>query len=534
MQEYERPTRLLAFDEAVAKLVLTETFGEMPYYATLSYCWGRDPFTMLTVETMNSFLKGFAIRSLPKVFQDAIRVAQELGMSYIWIDALCIIQQGDCNKDWLTESGRMKSVYGNSFVNIAASSATNVYDNSLLSKGDHYSGGFCARVTMSKYCTVRKFHMAAQHRESTMWTHLGTRAWTFQERLLPARTIFLGDRGIFWECRTGTRSEAFPEESSDIFALRLVRPENQGWAWDAIVKEYSGTDLTNPSDRLPALAGIARRQHEATGNHYLAGMWKEQLLPQLAWFVSGEPRKRPAWRAPSWSWVAVDGSVQEWVGMQKDSREYISVIDAWTMPSGPDAFSQVSSGLLRIRCSALVRAELLSLDRSQGTSGPQRSKGIRLVALEAAKLHFPVSLDALEDERDCDEVYLLPLLSGSCGRRYYLEKVNKEEEGEDTFLTNSEKHWQWGVEAVEKQLSLTGIGLRQCGKDVDNEGRFVRAGSFKFENFSIDQDDQLGADHYNAFIRILDSERPEETKDESSGNPSSQDPVENWMDITIE
>lgn len=167
MQEYQRPTRLPAFDEAVAKLVLTETFVVMPHYATLSYCWGQEPFIMLTVETVNSFLGGFAISLLPKVFQDAIRVARELGMSYIWIDALCIIQQGDCNKDW------MKSVYENSFVNIAASSATNVYDNSLFSKADHYSGGFCARVTMTKYCTVRKFHMPAQHRESTMWTHLG-------------------------------------------------------------------------------------------------------------------------------------------------------------------------------------------------------------------------------------------------------------------------------------------------------------------------------------------------------------------------
>lgn len=222
--------------------------------------------------------------------------------------------------------------------------------------------------------------------------------------------------------------------------------------------------------------------------------------------------------------------------MEKDSRASISVLDAWTTPSGPDAFGQVSSGLLRIRCSALVRAELLSLDRSKEILGPQRSKRIRLVILEAAEPHFPVSLDALEDEWDSNEVYLLPVLSGSCGRRYYLEKVEKEEEGDHTFLIDSKKHCHWGVEAVEKQVSLTGILLRQCGKDVDNEWRFVRAGSFKFENFSvsIDQGDHFGTDHYNAFNRILDSERPKETKDGCFGRPSSQDPVWNWMNITIE
>lgn len=376
----------------------------------------------------------------------------------------------------------MRSVYGNSFINIAASSATNVYGN-LFSRTDHYSGGFCARVTMRKSCTVRKFHTPEGHKESTMWTHLATRAWTLQERLLPARTLFFGDSGVFWECRTGTRSEAFPEECSGIGGGHPVRTENQGWPWREIIDRYSGTNLTNPSDRLPALAGIARRQHEATGGRYLAGMWREKLVFQLPWYVFSERRKRPAWRAPSWSWMAVDGKVYAWQHM-KSFREYISVLDAWTTPSGPDVFGQLSGGLLRIKCEALVRAEPLYLNRSKEILGPQRSARFQLVRVEAAGLHFPVSLDTLEEEWDCNEVCLLPVLSGPWGSRSHCERVRTDEEKEENVPEDLDEHW-----IVENQLILTGILLRSCGQSSDNEERFLRVGSFEFQNFSISIDE---------------------------------------------
>lgn len=293
---------------------------------------------------MSSLLNGFAISSLPKVFQDAVNVARELGLSYIWIDALCIIQRGDGNKDWLMESGRMRSIYGNSFVNLAASSATDVHQ-SLFSKPDHYNDGFCARVSTSTYSTVRRFQRLGAQRESVTGSHLATRAWTLQERLLPARTVFIGKTGIFWQCRSATKSEFLPDGITLTAVSETLRLHNNEWNWCEIVAQYSRAHLTNPSDRLPALAGMARSQHEVTGHHYLAGLWRETLIFNLPWSVSGERRKRPVWRAPSWSWISVDGPTcycQEEIWSpttwSKDAREYISVQDAWTTPSGPNPF----------------------------------------------------------------------------------------------------------------------------------------------------------------------------------------------------
>ncbi|KAF6789082.1 heterokaryon incompatibility protein [Colletotrichum sojae] len=316
---------------------------------------------MLTVDKMDTFCQGIAICDLPEVFRDAIHVARELGLSYIWIDALCIIQHGDDGQDWLRESALMRSVYGNCHVNIAATSASNVHKG-LFSKLEHYSGGFYARVTTAKFCTAQCFFHSYVHSAASTDTHLATRAWTFQERLLPARTIFLGDTGIFWECRSSTRSEFLPQSFPWVTdRTRLVRPENEGWNWQHIVGEYSRANLTNPRDRLPALAGIARRQYEATGHHYLAGMWKEHLAHQLLWTVAGKRRQRPSWRAPTWSWASVDGGAYYrtyWYHdtFLREAKHYVQVLDVWTTSVGPDPFGQVSNGLLSLACSALMHA----------------------------------------------------------------------------------------------------------------------------------------------------------------------------------
>lgn len=549
--------------------MLTETLSVVPQYATLSYCWGHQPFTMLTVGTMSSFLKGLAISSLPKVFQDAIDVARELGLSYIWIDALCIIQQGDDNKDWLMESGRMRSVYGNSFVNLAASSATNVHE-SLFSKPDHYNGGFCARVTTSNYSTVRKFQTLGADEETVTKSHLATRAWTLQERLLPARTISVGNTGMFWQCRSATKSEFLPDGITRYGGSGSLRLDYEEWNWCEIVAQYSRAHLTNPSDRLPALAGVARRQHEVTGDHYLAGLWRERLIFNLSWSVSGERRKRPTWRAPSWSWMSVDSQTcyYQWgiwspTKLIKDRREYISVQDAWTTPYGPDPFGQVSGGLLSIKCSALVRAELLDSGRSVEALRGKSSAGPRFVRLKSAATHFPVSMDVLEDEAECSEVYLLPVFGGPSGLRWKSARKGVEEdewetdgeESQDVVSNHSDNNWvddrQEGEEAevqddasnnsdenwaYEKHLQITGLVLQACGEGTDNSGRFSRVGSFNFENSKVIErvDNAWDRDYYREFIEFLDAQRPERAEDEYSHASSSRDHCKDWISVAIE
>ena len=92
----ERPSRLICITDNAVKLVLTEQWETMPRYATLSYCWGGADFIKTTRDKLDAFLNDIPFESLPKTFQDAIDISRRLGIEYIWIDALCIVQaQGE-------------------------------------------------------------------------------------------------------------------------------------------------------------------------------------------------------------------------------------------------------------------------------------------------------------------------------------------------------------------------------------------------------------------------------------------------------
>lgn len=170
------------------QLVLTTAWNTQPEYATLSYCWGRDEFIKLTSENLASFLCIIPEEDLPKAFKDAISIARRLELKYIWIDALCIIEAKSDNRDWVRETGRMGSISGSAYINIAASSATNVHKG-CFSKPMNHNDGFLARVTTSEFCRVQNFHSSEVYEESITETYLASRAWTFQEKLLAPRTI---------------------------------------------------------------------------------------------------------------------------------------------------------------------------------------------------------------------------------------------------------------------------------------------------------------------------------------------------------
>ena len=118
------PKRLLDIDTGVAghyRVINREDKKEGPY-VTLSHCWGRKPqFLTLTTENKNRLLKdGFTASQLGnKNFKEAIEVALHIGMKYIWIDSLCICQDGT-DADFREEGQYMHLVYQNSYCNIVA------------------------------------------------------------------------------------------------------------------------------------------------------------------------------------------------------------------------------------------------------------------------------------------------------------------------------------------------------------------------------------------------------------------------------
>lgn len=358
----------------------------------------------------------------------------------------------------------MASVYGGAYLSLAASDALNVYEG-FLPKRQSYCGGFSARFSTDQVCGIRRFYDPEDYRRSVRDCHLSSRAWTFQEKLLPARTLHFGETGLWWECRTQLSSEYLPDGLTGLSRSPLVRSVEKPWPWTEVVRDYSQANLTYGSDRLVALSGIAARQHGATGDQYLAGLWRASLLHDLLWFVSAETMGyRPEWRAPTWSWASIDGKVsfrgshhsemaptatlaneQAGITFAASYKEYVQVLQAETKPSGPDVFGPVDSGVIILSCAHIIRGTL-----SRGGCPEDLSS---TVPFDTGLGVFPVDMDCWEADSWSGErvAYLVPVMTAP-----------------------SENY---SGKPLVRQGKVCGLVLEKCSDSTDD---FRRIGSFYF------------------------------------------------------
>lgn len=128
-------------------------------YATLSYCWGYIPKAkrelLNTSSNIASRLSGISMDELPKTLQHAVWTVRALGISYIWIDALCIIQD-DLN-DWTKEASRMGHTYQQSCVTTAATTSNSSFDGFLHDRGPCFSVASTLSSRSSSRTTQRRW-----------------------------------------------------------------------------------------------------------------------------------------------------------------------------------------------------------------------------------------------------------------------------------------------------------------------------------------------------------------------------------------
>jgi len=334
------PSRLVDVSGTVPRLVDTKSLHLKVPYLALSHCWGNGQATRTTIAKLEQFKIGIPQEHCPATFKDAFHITRRLGHRYIWIDSLCILQ--DSPKDWQAESGKMSDVYGHSTLNLIAAHARDGRDG-CFSRRDVRSVRPCQvpnpfRPVSNESFIVYPMRMDKIYDEQVRNSPIYQRAWILQERLLSPRSVYFGKKQIFWACGEFEACEAFPSGANYVptrphneisidkkGVQQLLNPrvtmaqrEAQGIAesWARIVKIYSSSHLTISSDKLVALSGIAERVQGHTGGEYLAGLWnstQEAFLWSLLWFVDSHDKGRPrppAYRAPSWTWMSVDGIIE--------------------------------------------------------------------------------------------------------------------------------------------------------------------------------------------------------------------------------
>jgi hypothetical protein len=115
------PSRVIDVGSGAPRLVVVKDDTPILPYATMSHCWGSHMPLLLLSSNIAELQKRIPISQLSRSFQDAFLITQRLGLNYIWIDSLCIVQ--DLAADWERESQSMSEVYSNSYCNIAAAHA---------------------------------------------------------------------------------------------------------------------------------------------------------------------------------------------------------------------------------------------------------------------------------------------------------------------------------------------------------------------------------------------------------------------------
>ena len=211
------PTRLLGlkYRDGIDDLRSDVSLANAPY-VTLSYCWGSDDCMkspQLTMGTLYEMTESIPITSLPRIFQDTVVVVvvvvRELGVRYLWIDSLCIIQ--DSESDWQRESSRMTEIYRNSVANIAAEEAANCHAGLFVRReGKHTRGYILDGLRIADSPSQDYLLVPVAYRDKIEDGPLRKRGWAFQERLLAPRQISFGSHQVFRRCSRFTPCEFFP------------------------------------------------------------------------------------------------------------------------------------------------------------------------------------------------------------------------------------------------------------------------------------------------------------------------------------
>ena len=362
------PARVIAVGDG-AKCHLVTPARIPGRYFCLSHRWGKidasHPQLITTKQTLPEHMRGISLTALPQTFREAVIFTRYMGIQYLWIDSLCILQ--DDIEDWRRESAQMGEYYSNAYATIFAERADNCHgglfrtaaDEELLrhhvdeveyrneQTGVQSSVVFCKSEEES-FCSVSK-----------SMSHLRDRGWIMQEELLSHRKVCFSGTELHWKCKTLSQCQcgfkdnpdknqpydAQPQHAPSLpVNLTEMHSDDFKQLWKLLIEAYSPRLLTKEQDRLNALAGIAGRFRRPI-HDYMAGMWREHLDEQLLWYplAGHRPCHRHSSFSPSWSWTSVSGSIKFEI-LENEWKKLWNIENGACSAAEQNPFGEVSAG----------------------------------------------------------------------------------------------------------------------------------------------------------------------------------------------
>ncbi|KAK0474926.1 heterokaryon incompatibility protein-domain-containing protein [Armillaria novae-zelandiae] len=307
--------------------------GIEDHYVALSYVWGaalEDLPHCTTTQNLESYIVEIPLNIIPPTIMDAITVTRKLGLRYLWVDSLCILQ--DSKEDKGIEISKILNTFRDAYMTIIAACADRVSEGFLrtrIKQEDIISLPFICPNGDIGTMEVRNEFEDLNDTEPTE-----ERAWCLEEWMLSPRKLIYATHTLQYECQAihvnVNDACGFMMPSVDLEGIPRIplftsiahhgpddgdqtADSELGQVWKRILQRYSLGFTTKQKDRLIALSGIAKQfQSFWPQRRYMAGIWDHHILNDLLWcYAESVPQVRPdRYRAPSWSWASIDGPIE--------------------------------------------------------------------------------------------------------------------------------------------------------------------------------------------------------------------------------
>ncbi|RFU26661.1 hypothetical protein B7463_g9680, partial [Scytalidium lignicola] len=376
------PTRVIDVGQSVGLFPLrlhVSKHNEKAQYAALSYCWGVEQQVITTTSSIAAFQSKIPESLLPKTIRDAIRITRGLQIQYLWVDALCIIQ--DSVEDKSAEINKMGRIYKNARITIAALEAATAFDG-FIREVQPLDGALMPFILPNhRKCSIKLApvtHLPYPGTHSDHGIHLlDTRGWTLQEFLLSPRLLLFSHTEVLWQCQQVQVDPVLPSSRqyhpdditrlpSSVFGLHssdnvFNTKEERARIWISFIHNYSRRQFTLNEDRWYAMAGIINDLSQVWQDTCLAGHWKSCLAESMAWYcVPSDPPvpisySVPVYTAPTWSWMS------PWCPVNAHSLPYpvATIISCTVTPLDAKApFGRLQAGILVLGAQAVLLQDL--------------------------------------------------------------------------------------------------------------------------------------------------------------------------------
>lgn len=240
---------------------------------------------------------------LPISFQNAVVVAFEQGIRYLWIDSLCIVQDDHADWTWhaqniyalnigLTRAPNSQSgSFGRRWLDKPRGKPIKTMEINISHDATKYViyGRIPLTIAHKSFCTrMNRSYFDSMDEDYKLMLGLApmlNRGWVFQERFLATRMVHFHTSEMVWECKSTTKCECsgLDKNSRKHAITKILRPLRAGSSvnslerfmsvWRGVIFEYSKLKLSKASDRFPALTGLARRFQLITG----LKCWRDSL-----------------------------------------------------------------------------------------------------------------------------------------------------------------------------------------------------------------------------------------------------------------